>query len=64
MDKGLITTIIGVAGFLTFLLTLLAFFGDYIDKDDFTIIAPSTIAFFSFLVSLFSKDSNKSHTQE
>lgn len=60
--KGIITTVIGSLGFICFAAILLALIYEKIDVQTFSVAGTSVIAFFTFLLSMFTKDSNKSHS--
>ena len=64
MKKGTKTTIIAVSGAVLFMILLGSLIFDYIDTQEFTISATSLTAFITFMIGLFSKDYDKTHSNE
>ncbi len=62
MKKGLMTTTVAIGGSLLFIATLGAFIVNKIDIQEFSVASASITAFTTFLIGLFSKDANKTHS--
>lgn len=62
--KGLKTSLLAIAGLLCFVSSLVMFYVGNINMEEFSMIGPSIIAIFGFLIGMYSKDSDKSHSQD
>ncbi len=62
MDKGTKTTVFAIFGAVLFITTLIMLFLDKISSEEFNIAAISIMSVVTFLIGLYAKDYNRSHS--